>query len=179
MKELFRKIGLIKEFKIRFQIENDKVIELLKSDKNDIKPNLYNKVFGNEIPFNSTDFKFDNGLKQFSTNRESKINPKKGRAKIKFNVEVFEKNNSSINGIIESYYSDLKFVLITYGIFVSILTFAIINSEDYGIEWIFYITGFFFFVTTFIILFQKYEVNKANKALIKYFENKITNANKM
>lgn len=177
MKEFFRKIGLIKDFEIRFPIENIEAIELLKSDKNDVKINYYDKLFGSEIPFNSTDFKFDNNLNEFSTNRESKINPKKGRAKIRFKVKPFEENSTTINGIIESFYSDLRFVAIAYGIFISILILTIISSENYGIEWIFYISGFFLLVTIFIILFQKFETSKAQKALMKYLENKITNAN--
>ena len=177
MKELLKKIGLIKVFEIQFQVETDKVIELLKSDRNDIKINQIDKVFGNEIPFNSTDFNFDRKHSEFSTNRESKINPNKGRAKIKFKVAPFEENNTSINGTIESYYSDLKFVLIAYGVLSSIFTLVIITSQDNGFEWMFYLTGFFIFVSTFIILFQNFEANKAQKALLKYFDNKITNAN--
>ncbi|MDP2236150.1 MAG: hypothetical protein Q8J88_06935 [Bacteroidales bacterium] len=177
MKKLLKKIGLIKDFEIQFQVEADKAIELLISDKTDKKINLYDKVFGNEIQFDSTDFNFDRKLIEFTKNRESKINPKKGRAKIKFKLASFE-NNTCINGIIESYYSDLKFVFIVYGILSSLLTLAIITSKDYGFEWIFYLTGFFIFVTTFIILFQRFEANKAQKALMKYFDTKITNANK-
>ncbi len=177
MKKTFKKLGLIKDFEIQFQIDADKVIDFLKSDKNDLKINFYNKIFGKEIPFNSSDFKFDSSQSEFSTNRESDINIHKGRAKIKFKIEPFENKSTIISGKVESYYSDLKFVLIAYGIFISILTFAVISNENYGIEWILYITGFFIFVTILIILFQKYEICKAQKALMNYFENKITNAN--
>jgi len=179
MKKTLKKIGLIKDIKIRYQVESDKIVEMLQSDKNDIKINLYDKVFGKQIPFNSTDFQFDSLQREFSTNRESKINPKKGRAKIKLKIEPFGKDETNITGKIESYYSDLKFVLIAYVIFISIMTLTIISSDNYGIEWILYITGFFIFVTIFIILFQKFEIYKAQKALMKYFENKITNANKL
>lgn len=176
MKKFYKRIGLIKDFEIWFPIDRDEAIGLLRSDNDDIKINLLDKVFGKEIPFNSIDFKFDNGLNEFSTNRDSYINPNKGRAKIIYRLELFEKNKTCIKGIIESYYSDLKFPAILYGIFISIMTLTIISSDNYGIEWIFYISGFFLITTSLMIVFQRFELRNAEKALMKYLVNKITNA---
>lgn len=170
MRKWLRKIGLITDFELLFPIDNDKVVQLLTSDKNDVKVDIYHKIFGSEIPFNSIDFKFDSNQKEFEIIRESKINPRKGRAKIKFRIEPFEKNETRIKGMMESNYSDLIFPIISYCIFIGIITITIILSDNYGIEWIIYITGFFFIVMSFIILFQKFEIRNVKKALITYFE---------
>jgi hypothetical protein len=177
MRKILKKLGLIKDFEIQFHVDSDKVIESLISDKNDVKISPYSKVFGKHVPFNSTDFKYDRIKSEFSSNRESDMNIHKGRAKIKFKIEPFENNKTIIKGELKSHYTDFKYVLLVYCVLMSVLTILIVLNENFGFALILYITGFFSFVTTFIIAFQRFELYKVQKALINYLKKRVTKAN--
>ncbi|RXQ87257.1 hypothetical protein EO244_16585 [Ancylomarina salipaludis] len=170
MKKTLKKLGLIVDFDFLYSIDKVKALDLLITTELDKKISFYDSIFGLNLPLKSTDFKYDEYFENFKVKRESKINLRKGRGIITGKIESDSPDMTRVKGTIKSNYEDLKFPVIMFFIFTTIVFVVVILSNEYGLEWLFYNTGFFIVVMSLMVAFQRFEVMSIRKSLLVYFD---------
>ena len=168
MNDLLKKIRLIRTFEFTFDLNKDDFVKLMKEKSFDQKVHFSQLIAGQRIPINSKEIIFSNDENEFTINRESAINPTKGRAKIKGSIKQVGENQTKIVGDIISNFREIRIMPVFVTLLIlPMLPFFVLNL----MKWSFLIWLFFFFalITGLWIVFLSYETFKAKQALTDYY----------
>lgn len=171
---LQEKFGLIKQFDYSFQLEKNKVIELLTDKSLDKKVLNYEKfiIIGTSIvlPLNSNEIQFNESQDSFEIKPNVSVNLNKGYGTILGKVEPTSENTTRIYGKISSNTSSYKFIIYSFIVALIIISSLIVINDNYGFEFIIALIAFFTILILVTTLALRILLRQLNKAFVGYLE---------